>query len=44
MNCLDYGLFFINSVGNGNAPRFWVESRCRMIDDTNEDRAIYGEF
>ena len=36
MNCLDYGLSFINSVGNGNAPRFWVESRCRLIDDTDE--------
>ena len=35
MNCLDYGLSFINSVGNGNAPRFWVESRCRLIDDTD---------
>ena len=35
MNCLDYGLSFINSVGDGNAPRFWVESRCRLIDDTD---------
>ena len=35
MNTLDYGLSFINSVGNGNAPRFWVESRCRLIDDTD---------
>ena len=41
MNCLDYGLSFINSVGNGNAPRFWVESRCRMIDDTDGSFSDY---
>ena len=41
MNCLDYGLSFINSVGNGNAPRFWVESRCRLIDDTDGSFSDY---
>ena len=41
MNCLDYGLSFINSVGNGNAPRFWIESRCRMIDDTDGSFSDY---
>jgi hypothetical protein len=35
MNPLDYGQSFINSVGNGNAPRFVVESKCRLIDDTD---------
>ena len=41
MNCLDYGLSFINSVGNGNAPRFWVESRCRIIDNTDGSFSDY---
>jgi len=35
MNCIDYSNSFICTVGNGNAPRFWVESRCRLIDDTD---------
>ena len=35
MNCIDYSLSFVCTVGNGNAPRFWVESRCRLIDDTD---------
>ena len=41
MNCLDYGLSFINTVGNGNAPRFWVESRCRIIDNTDGSFSDY---
>ncbi|MBM3239801.1 hypothetical protein FJZ31_26250 [Candidatus Poribacteria bacterium] len=35
MNCIDYSLSFVSTLGNGNAPRFWVESRCRLIDDTD---------
>ena len=35
MNCLDYAHAFICTVGDGNAPRFWVESRCRLIDETD---------
>ncbi|MCH7728792.1 MAG: exo-alpha-sialidase [Planctomycetes bacterium] len=30
--CLDYGRSFINTKANWNSPRFWVESRCRVID------------
>ncbi len=30
--CLDYGRSFINTTANSNSPRFWVESRCRVID------------
>jgi hypothetical protein len=41
MNCLDYGQSFINTVGNGNAPRFWLESRCRLIDNTNGSATDY---
>ncbi|MCZ6677993.1 MAG: hypothetical protein O7E52_12160 [Candidatus Poribacteria bacterium] len=41
MNCLDYGKSFICTVGDGNAPRFWVESRCRLIDDTDGSIADY---
>ncbi|MDP6059130.1 MAG: sialidase family protein, partial [Pirellulaceae bacterium] len=32
--CLDYGCSFINTKATGNSPRFWVESRCRVIDKT----------
>ena len=35
MNCIDYLSSFVCTVGNGNAPRFWVESRCRLIDETD---------
>ena len=35
MNCLDYAKSFVCTLGNGNAPRFWVESRCRLIDDAD---------
>ena len=41
MICLDYGLSFINTVGNGNAPRFWVESRCRIVDNTDGSFSDY---
>lgn len=30
--CLDYGRSFVNTKANWNSPRFWVESRCRVID------------
>ncbi len=35
MNCIDYSLSFVCTVGAGNAPRFWVESRCRLIDEAD---------
>ena len=31
--CLDYGRSFINTKADWNSPRFWVESRCRVIDE-----------
>ncbi len=30
--CLDYGRSFVNTKANFNSPRFWVESRCRVVD------------
>jgi len=30
--CLDYGRSFVNTKAPWNSPRFWVESRCRVID------------
>ena len=30
--CLDYGRSFINTKARWNSVRFWVESRCRVID------------
>ena len=30
--CLDYGRSFINTKAIWNSPRFWVESRCRIMD------------
>ena len=30
--CIDYGRSFICTCGPENAPRFWVESRCRAIE------------
>lgn len=35
MNCIDYSISFVCTVGAGNAPRFWVESRCRLIDEAD---------
>lgn len=29
---LDYGRSFVNTKAPWNSPRFWVESRCRVID------------
>lgn len=31
--CLDYGRSFINTKADFNSPRFWVESRCRVVDE-----------
>ncbi len=41
MNCLDYSRSFICTRGNGNAPRFWIESRCRLIDMNGGHQADY---
>jgi len=30
--CLDYGRSFVNTKAVWNSPRFWVESRCRIVD------------
>jgi hypothetical protein len=30
--CLDYGRSFVNTKAAFNSPRFWVESRCRVVD------------
>ncbi len=40
MTCLDYGRSFVCTNGPANAPQFWLESRCRLIDEragTTED-------
>jgi hypothetical protein len=31
--CLDYGRSFVNTKADFNSPRFWVESRCRIVDE-----------
>ena len=33
MNVIDYGRSFVCTPGEHNSPRFWIESRCRIIDD-----------
>ena len=33
MTCLDYGRSFVCTNGPANAPQFWVESRCTLIDE-----------
>ena len=38
MNVIDYGRSFVCAGAEFNAPRFWVESRCRVLDDRS------GEF
>ncbi len=38
---LDYGRSFICTKGPGNAPRFWVESRCRLHDPTSGTTVDY---
>jgi hypothetical protein len=40
MNVIDYGRSFVCTSADFNSPRFWIESRCRIIDDesgTTED-------
>ncbi|MBI2479385.1 MAG: exo-alpha-sialidase [Planctomycetia bacterium] len=32
--CLDYGRSFVNTKADFNSPRFWIESRCRIVDET----------
>lgn len=32
MEPLDYGRSFVNTKASWNSPRFWVESRCRVVD------------
>ena len=39
--CLDYGRSFINTKANWNSPRFWVESRCRVVDEKVGKTAQY---
>lgn len=33
MNCLDYGRSFVCCNGPANAPQFWIESRCTLVDE-----------
>lgn len=33
MQCIDYGRSYVCTTGPSNAPRFWIESRCRIIDE-----------
>jgi sialidase-1 len=39
--CLDYGRSFVNTKASWNSPRFWVESRCRVIDKGASKTAEY---
>lgn len=39
--CVDYGRSFVNTKAGWNSPRFWVESRCRIIDDTQRKTVEY---
>ena len=41
MQCIDYGRSFITTAGPGNAPRFWVESRCRIVDEQDQSCIDY---
>ena len=36
MECIDYGRSYVCTTGPANAPRFWVESRCRIMDEQND--------
>lgn len=33
MTCLDYAHSFVCTNGPANAPQFWIESRCTLIDE-----------
>jgi len=39
--CLDYGRSFVNTKAEFNSPRFWVESRCRIVDEKNGQTVEY---
>ena len=39
--CLDYGRSFVNTKARWNSPRFWVESRCRIVDKQAGKTAEY---
>ncbi len=39
--CLDYGRSFVCTLGPENAPRFWVESRCRITDGAGRHSVEY---
>jgi len=36
MECIDYGRSYVCTTGPANAPRFWVESRCRIMDEQHD--------
>ncbi len=39
MSCIDYARSFVCSNGGGeNAPQFWIESRCVLIDEREQTR------
>ncbi len=35
MDCIDFGKSFVCTTGPENAPQFWVESYCKIIDEEN---------
>lgn len=42
MGCIDYARSFVCSNGDGgNAPQFWIESRCTLIDDREQTRDLF---
>ena len=38
---LDYGRSFVNTKAVWNSPRFWVESRCQIVDEAADQRVEY---
>jgi hypothetical protein len=38
---LDYGRSFVNTKAPWNSPRFWVESRCRVVDKQADKTVEY---
>ena len=41
MHCIDYAHSFVCTSGPKNSPRFWVESRCRLIDEKHGTKLDY---
>ncbi len=41
MEPIDYGVSFVRGSDPDNAPRLWVESRCRLVDERSGDEEEY---